>query len=160
MAAIIAGQNIQKRSTSKCPTQYTATNTTATAIIHPIEIPAMAPGDKPVSVISAWPQFGSSSAKKKKIKGVSTELREQCVRGFHMRETTLVQHTALCHCVSQENVIQLKPVYSNPPLSLPPLHPSWSQLSRSSSLSRTIFASPLRVGDGGTQKLSNVVSWS
>ena len=97
---------------------------------------------------------------KKKIKGVSTELREQCVRGFHMRETTLVQHTALCHCVSQENVIQLKPVYSNPPLSLPPLHPSWSQLSRSSSLSRTIFASPLRVGDGGTQKLSNVVSWS
>ena len=65
MAAIIAGQNIQKRSTSKCPTQYNATNSTATAIIHPIEIPAMAPGDKPVSVISAWPQFGSSSAKKK-----------------------------------------------------------------------------------------------
>ena len=156
MAAIIAGQNIQERSTSKCPTQYSATNTTATMIIHPIEIPAMAPGDKPSLSVSAWPQFGSSSAKKK-IKRVSTELQEQCVRGVHMRDTTMVQHTVLCHCVSQENVIQLKSVNSNSPLPLPPLHPSSSQLSRSSSLSRSIFLhSPLR--DGGILKLSNVIS--
>ena len=90
MAAIIAGQNIQKRSTSKFPTQYnSAANTTATMIIHPIEIPAMAPGDKPPLSASS-PQFGSSSANKK-IKGISNELQEQCRRrvpdGYHLGAT-------------------------------------------------------------------------
>lgn len=94
MAAIIAGQNIQKRSTSKFPTQYSAANTTATTIMHPIQIPTMAPGDKPPLTasffVSTSPQFGSSSADKK-IKGVSTEFQEQCTRrapeGYHLGAT-------------------------------------------------------------------------
>ena len=105
MAAIIAGQNLQKKSTSKFPTQYSAANTTATMIMHPIQIPTMAPVDKPplsmsaCFVVSTSPQFGSSSANNK-IKGVSTGLQEQCARrapdGYHLDAT----HCIVTKCYS------------------------------------------------------------
>lgn len=164
MAVIIAGQNIQKRSTSKFPTQYNSpANTTATMIIHPIQIPAMATSDKPplsVSFLSAWPQFGSSSVNKKGSESALSYRNN--VRAVHLKYTTLVQHTVCYSYLIQLKSVNSKLVFSDYIPRYPSLPSTLFPLSCLKTLYclELFFASPLRVGDGGILTLSNVISWS
>ena len=85
-----------------------------------------------------------------------------------MRVTTLVQHTIMCHCVSQNNVahtieiLKLELGYFEFPAPLPTLAPTLLPHSCFEVLHcpELFFASPLRVRDGGIPTHFNVINWS